>query len=51
LSAADRQAAAGESAEGTFLEAHAASKGRQGIKIPRAERGTDRHGARDETYL
>src|SRR5206468_12359616 len=42
LAAADRQAAAGESAEGSFLEAHAASKGRRGIKIPWAERGPDR---------
>jgi hypothetical protein len=36
LAAADREAAAGESAEGASFEAHAASKGRRGIKIPRA---------------
>src|SRR5947199_10768846 len=42
LAAANRQAAAGESAEGSFLEAHVASMGRQGIKIPGSSGGPDR---------
>jgi len=34
LAAPDREGPAGESAERSFLEAHAATKGRGGIKIP-----------------
>src|SRR5206468_655262 len=38
LPASDGEAAAGESAEGPFLEAHAPTNRRRGIKIPHAKR-------------